>query len=289
MKTIAEKVNESIASRPWLSWRRQDFEKKLVLPAGKFTHPGSLAPLIIAIALSVIFYLALPMISIPQNYIDMFTQRGLIPYFIVFFTAWALGVLFIKARKLKTQVSALKLNIIPPDSPGFIITPVSVEQVIAKLNKEVEDPQEFILTRRILIALGNLRNIGNISDVDKILNTQSEHDESAIDSSYTLLRGLIWAIPVLGFVGTVLGLSVALGSFGGVLAAAQQMDQLKDALQTVTGGLSTAFETTLEGLVATLIIHMLMIGVQRREEQFLDDCKDYCQKHIVSKLRLSSM
>ena len=78
------------------------------------------------------------------------------------------------------------------------------------------------------------------------------------------------------------------GSFGGVLSNSQEMDQMRSALQEVTGGLSTAFETTLEGLVAALCIHMLMIMVQRREEQFLDECKDYCQKHIVGRLRLGT-
>ncbi|MBI9016165.1 MAG: MotA/TolQ/ExbB proton channel family protein [Phycisphaerae bacterium] len=219
----------------------------------------------------------------------MFTMRGAIPYLIVFLGFWSICIIFIKYCKIKVQEESLTIDIMPADDPGFIITPASVQQVLKKIHTEVEDPKEFILSRRINIALVNLKNIGNISDVDKILSTQADHDEAMVDSSYTALRGFIWAIPVLGFIGTVLGLSGALGSFGSVLSNANEMEQLRGALQNVTAGLSTAFETTLEGLIAALTVHMLMIAVQRREEKFLDECKDYCQKYIVSKLRLDSV
>ena len=216
----------------------------------------------------------------------MFTQRGPVPYAIVFLSALACAQLLLKHRKLALQKRALSLKLLPTDDPGFILTPASSEHILRNLYDSIDDPDAFLLTRRIHIALGNLRNIGRIGDVDEVLKTQAENDEGQVDSSYTVLRGMIWAIPVLGFIGTVLGLSVALGSFGKVLSSANEMGQLRGALQGVTGGLSTAFETTLEGLVAALVIHLMMIGMKRREEQFLDQCKDYCQKNLVGRLRL---
>jgi len=216
----------------------------------------------------------------------MFTERGPVPYIIVLLSALSVMMLLVKSRKLALQKRALDLKLLPTDEPGFILTPSSAEDVLQALYQAVDNPDRFLLTRRVHIALANLRNMGRIGDVDEVLKTQAENDEGQVDSSYTVIRGLIWAIPVLGFIGTVLGLSVALGSFGAVLSAANDMEQLRTALQKVTGGLATAFETTLEGLVAALIIHLLMVAVRRREEQFLDDCKDYCQKNLVGRLRL---
>ena len=60
----------------------------------------------------------------------------------------------------------------------------------------------------------------------------------------------------------------------------------KLALRGVTGGLSTAFETTLHGLVAALAIQLTQTGLKKGEEEFLDDCSEYCSKQIVSRLRL---
>jgi len=99
------------------------------------------------------------------------------------------------------------------------------------------------------------------------------------------VRGFIWAVPVFGFIGTVVGLSNAIGGFGGVLSSATEIGQLRNALQGVTAGLSVAFETTLVGLVAAVALQLLLTALKRQEEAFLDECTEYCHRHIVSKLR----
>jgi biopolymer transport protein ExbB/TolQ len=119
-----------------------------------------------------------------------------------------------------------------------------------------------------------------------VLRSQAEADEAAIESSYTIVRGLIWAIPVLGFIGTVIGLSQAIGAFGSVLATTAEINALKPALQSVTAGLATAFETTLHALVAALGVQMILVMLKRTEEQMLDDFMEYCQRRIVNRLRL---
>ena len=107
-----------------------------------------------------------------------------------------------------------------------------------------------------------------------------------MDSSYTLVKGLIWAIPVLGFIGTVLGLSQAVGGFGAVVSSGADLETLKNALGGVTSGLGTAFETTLIALVAALVVQLLMTLLMRKEEQFLDECSRYCYENVTSKLRI---
>lgn len=287
MSTLSDMVKDNLPQEPELSFSRSDIEKRLSFPAGRFTSPGPLLAPLLAVLISVAFYGALALI--PERHLaQMFTERGVVPYVIVYFSAWSVLLLWVKNSKLGLQRRALEMKLIPPDDPGFVLTPSSAQNVLQKLYEYVDDPQHFFLTRRIHYALSNLQNMGRIGDVDEVLRTQGENDEAHVDGSYTLLQGFIWAIPVLGFIGTVLGLSLALGSFGDVLKSAQEMEQLRSALQEVTGGLATAFETTLQGLVATLAIHMVMIGVKRKEETFLDDCKDYCQKYVVGRLRLAA-
>jgi biopolymer transport protein ExbB/TolQ len=285
MGTVEEMVKKRSGSEAQLSFSKSDIEKRILFPAGSFTSPGPLLPPLLASILTIVFFLILSLF--PSYHLNqMLTQRGIVPYCIIFLTSWSLMILLIKYSKLKLQNKALSLNILPTDDLGFILTPASAERVLENLYKSVDDPKHFLLTRRIYVALANLKNMGNIGDVDKVLGTQADNDESIVDTSYTILKGFVWAIPVLGFIGTVLGLSVALGAFGDVLSNAEEMVELKIALQCVTGGLSTAFETTLEGLVSALCIQMLMTGMQRKEEQFLDACRDYCQKNIVGRLRL---
>jgi biopolymer transport protein ExbB/TolQ len=125
--------------------------------------------------------------------------------------------------------------------------------------------------------------------VATILKIQAENDEAQIASSYSLVNGFLWAIPVLGFIGTVLGLSQAIGAFTGTLEAGGDLDAIRQSLRMVTGGLSTAFETTLVALVCALILQLLVSVLQMRESEFLDACNDICHKHVAGKLRLSNI
>jgi len=269
---------------PTLSFTKLDIEKRLCMPAGRFTSAGPLFPLLCAVLLSVGFYAAL--IPLQETWFaQSFTQRGWVPYSIVFFSLWTMMIMLVKRHKIGVQQRALSLRVVPEDA-DFVMTAAAAGRTLERLHDLADDPKNFLLFNRIQIALSNLRNIGRVSDVDEVLRGQAENDESMMESSYTVARGLIWAIPVLGFIGTVLGLSQAIGSFTGVLAQSSDIDTLKPALQSVTAGLSTAFETTLQALVAAVVIYMLMTAVKRTEEQMLDNMTEYCQRSIVARLKL---
>lgn len=272
------------SSLPPLSWARSDPEQQLSFRGGRFTRVNTPCSLLIAAVLTTSAYLTL--IPLSGTYAAaMFTQRGPIPYFIVGFFFWSLAILALKWFKLRLQRQALRHQIIPDDAQ-FVLSPSTVDDVLHRIYGSADDPRQFVLFNRIMIALSNLRNLGRVSDVDDILRTQAEHDESAMETSYLLVQGFVWSIPVLGFIGTVLGLSLAIGSFGAVLASTTELAQIKESLQGVTGGLAVAFETTLQGLVAALIVQLLYTTLKKSEEEFLDACSEYCVRHVVGRLRL---
>ena len=249
----------------------------------RFTRVNSFCALLIGLLLTVGFYVLL--LSAPGNMIAAsFTQRGEIPYLIAIFAFWSLAILWLKWLKLRFQRRALQRVIVPED-PEFVLTPQSVDDVYHRMYEAVDDVKHFVVFNRIATALSNLRNLGRVADVDEILRSQAQNDESSMETSYSLLQGFVWAIPVLGFIGTVQGLSIAIGGFGSVLGGTNDFSQVKDSLKGVTGGLSIAFETTMQGLVAALIIQLILTTVKKSEEEFLDACSEYCSKHIVGRLR----
>ena len=269
-----------------LFFARMDVERRLGFPAGRFTQPGPVLPLILAGVITVAFYGAL--VPLGDAWINRsFTERGYVPYFIVFFAAWAFAILFIKTRKVALQRKALIVGVAPDDS-DFFITPTTAADLIERLHALADDPAHFMLLNRVHVGVSNLHHRGQIADVDQVLRSQAEADEDVVESSYTVVRGLTWAIPVLGFIGTVLGLSAAIGSFGAVLSSESGMTELKPALQSVTAGLATAFETTLQALVAALVLQMFMTMIKRSEEQMLDEFREYCQRRIVQRLRIET-
>ena len=134
--------------------------------------------------------------------------------------------------------------------------------------------------------MANLRNLGRIGDVDEILRSQADNDEATAETSYSLIAGFVWAIPVLGFIGTVIGLSQAIGRFDVGLEQVSDIDGIKSGLTGVTGGLSIAFVTTLQALVAALVIQLLLTFLKKSEQEFLDECSRYCTNQIVNRLRI---
>lgn len=276
-------MREGAASSPELYWEAKDFERRLGFKGAKYTGTNTFLCLGIGLILATAFYVALAPFT-KYRFAKMFFERGPTPYFIVFFAAWSLAILFVKSRKLKLQKKSLDYSILP-EEPDFVLSPITADDILKRLYVLSDNPKHFLLLNRIERALSNLKHIGRISDIDDILRSQAENDENYAESTYTAVRGFIWAIPVLGFIGTVLGLSKAIGGFGAVLAQAVEITELKGALQGVTGGLATAFETTLVALVAAVGIQLFLTAVKRQEELFLDECNEYCHRHIVSKLR----
>lgn len=269
---------------PVLSWARSDIEQRLFFKGNRFTRVNTLLSLLLAVLLSLAFY-AMVLVASDTVLNRKFVGQGPIPIAILFLSSWCVAIMFLKWRKLTLQRKTIKLQVIPED-PDFVLSPTTVDRVFDRMLELVDDPRQFMLFNRISVALSNLRNIGRVSDVDEILRSQAESDEAISESSYVLLNGFLWAIPILGFIGTVLGLSIAIGEFGSVMSAGGNTDALLPALQNVTGGLGIAFDTTLEALVAALMIQMVVTFLRKAEQEFLDDCSEYCTRNIVNRLKL---
>jgi hypothetical protein len=273
-----------------LNWTKNDIEQRFGFQGGRFTTANSLFTFFIALILAGAFYATLIFwlrgFTQAKAFCDTFLERGVPTYFIVVFFCWSLGILFTKWVKLRQQRAALTIKPVPID-PDFVLNRTTANEVLLRLRSIVDDTGHYVLLNRVDRALSNLQNIGRIGDVSEILRTQAEYDENQLSSSYTLVSGFLWATPVFGFVGTVLGLSEAVRGFGGTLQGAADLSVLKGSLQAVTGGLGVAFETTLVALVCALATQLLLSAMQMRESRFLDECNDYCHAYIISKLKLT--
>lgn len=310
---------------PELSWSTQDIEQKIGFSGGRYTDTNAFFTFLVGLIMATLFFLVLEfligdsgtaaewnennkeMVSVVQEdgstiqeeqvkpipihkaFADKFINRGIGGYLmgagitLLFF--WAVTILFIKGRKVSFQRKILALNLIPQD-PNFFLNNATARDALLRIRGQVDDPKHFLLLNRIDVALSNLQNIGEISEVASLTNAQASIDEDQVSASYSLINGFNWAIPVLGFIGTVLGLGAAIGEFGVTIQLADKVDELKNSLTDVTGGLSTAFDTTLLGLVASIVVQMLMTFRKRQEFLLLDECNEYCQTYVLAKLKL---
>ena len=277
-------MGSETSSKPPLSFFEMDIERRCGFSSSSGTYANPWFSGLIAFVLTVAFYGIL--ILLPSSYYtQIFLERGPTQHAAVFFGLWCMIILLVKQNKLRLQRRALDYDAIP-STHHFILSSQTADQVVAKIHLNAADPERFIAYNRILIAISNLKNLGRVSDVDDMPRSIAERDESAHETSFGLLNGFLWAIPVLGFIGTVLGLGLSIASFSSLLSSQSDMSGIVASLKEVTGGLSTAFDTTLLALVIALFLQLWMTIQKSNEERFLDDCSDYCMKQIVSRIKI---
>jgi biopolymer transport protein ExbB/TolQ len=248
-----------------------------------------------AVVVAVFFYLAIVQPLAGTYFGELFGARGWVPYAITWLSAWAGLLLIVKAWLLSSQRRALELDLLP-DAIDARITPGNAD-VFQQHLRDVsarELPRSGLpvaggialaasrsfLVERIDRALDRFRMRSNSQDVVDQLTSQSQLDANAVESSYTMIRVFIWAIPLLGFIGTVVGISAAVAGFSDSVASAVDLDVMKHSIGTVTTGLGVAFDTTLLALVMSILIMFPTSSLQKAEEDFLGRVDAYCDERL---------
>lgn len=116
------------------------------------------------------------------------------------------------------------------------------------------------------------------------VSTESAREASNSDASYTIARTLMWAIPILGFIGTVQGLAAAVSGFADFLSGEAELSAIKGAIADVTIGLGVAFDTTFLALVLVTIVQFPLSSIMRREVVMLSDVDVYTDEYFISLL-----
>lgn len=131
--------------------------------------------------------------------------------------------------------------------------------------------RETLIANRLARLLVCFRDSGSRSITRELHQDDSSLTLSEIEDSFLVTRTMIWVLPMLGFLGTVLGISVSIGGFSGLLTDVTNLDRVKSGLTQVTGGLSTAFDTTLLGIICAVGCMVLMSIAERSEYRLAGD------------------
>lgn len=258
-----------------------------IAPRGGSALEGSSASLLLSFVLGVLLaaaFIAVLRGPLRGTFVSvLFTERGPVQYAIVLLTAWAGSLLVLKLLKLRMQRSSLLLDVLPREIADQI-RPDNAHAFQEYIRSLPTDPSRSFLLTRILNALDHLRFRGSVQEVSNLLNSQGELQSAAMDSSYTMVRVFVWAIPILGFIGTVLGIGTAVSNFSGALGQATEIAEIQVALNGVTGGLAVAFDTTLAALVMSLLLMIPTNWIQQAEEGVLNAVTDYCNEELLSRL-----
>lgn len=239
---------------------------------------------VLAGATTAAFYFAGPLGVLRETYLyGVFCQHGWVPYVISFLFCQALWVLLLKLPRISREGKAFSLFLLPEDA-GQLITPAMSAKILDRIDRLAPWQKQLLLVRRIRTVLLRLEQLGGSETLDQQLRQRADADAFNVEASYALPRFIIWAIPVLGFVGTVLGISNGVSAFSSLIQSASDLEALRGSLKGVTYGLGQAFETTMVALVMSLILMMLLSLVQKREDILLARIDDYCTEHLLHRV-----
>ena len=191
-----------------------------------------------------------------------------------------LGELVIRGREAAAERAELDRGYLPEDETTVLQAP-DLRRVYASARSAREAApagSERFLPRLIHRVVTQFQTMKSVDQANAVLNSSLDLYLHEIDLRYTMIRYIIWAIPTLGFLGTVLGIALALNYAGGA--------NVEDPgfLAGLTRELAVAFNTTLVALCMSTVLVLVQHLVQAAEERALNRCGEYCLDNLINRL-----
>ena len=139
--------------------------------------------------------------------------------------------------------------------------------------------QMRFLPRLLMVAYNRFGATRSVQDAAEAVRDECDFETASMDTKLSMVRFTAWAIPAVGFVGTVRGIGAALqeaqGAMGGDISG-------------VTMGLGVTFNATLTALVCCIIVMFWMHQLQQFQDRLVLDCRTYVDRQLLRKLRVVS-
>ncbi|UGV24968.1 MotA/TolQ/ExbB proton channel family protein [Rhodopseudomonas boonkerdii] len=186
--------------------------------------------------------------------------------------AWSLADLFVRWRMTQRERAFLNAGFLPEDSTTMLeiheLGPIRIR--VAPLH----DAESGFLPALLDMTILQFQASKSVDQSMTILTNALSLMGDRVDLRYQMLRYMAWLIPTIGFLGTVIGLSLALH-----LIDPKNMD-----LGRVVGGLSVSFYTTLVALLASAVLAFAQHSVQEQEELALNAAGQYCLANLINRV-----
>lgn len=251
------------------------------------TNPNALLSSGIGLVVTVVWFVLLKILVATglmgekHKLMELFYKHFAISFVSTLFFTWGIAILFLKYKKLQHQQAAMLLDVLPRGL-GDEIDVNNIGKFIDHVYALPERLRDSLMVNRIRKALEFFETRQNVADVGTLMASQSGIDGSRIMGSYIVVKAFLWAIPLLGFIGTVIGLSHAIEGmkFDGV----EDVSKMMETIGAVTGGLGTAFDATLLGLVFAVVMNFPLNSLNKHEEETLNDIDAFCNEVLLPRL-----
>ncbi|MFO1464903.1 MAG: MotA/TolQ/ExbB proton channel family protein [Steroidobacteraceae bacterium] len=184
---------------------------------------------------------------------------------------WAVSILIYKAVHLRREQRVLEEDLVRIPE-GVKILPEDTREYSRNIETFEQGRGSYLLPRALLVALGRFAATRNVQDAANASHAVCQTEGDRLDSELSMLRYIAWAIPAIGFIGTVRGIGNALG---------QAQKAVGGDISGVTSGLGITFNSTLIALLFSILVMFLLHALQRMQERFVLDAESYLDDRLI--------
>ena len=188
---------------------------------------------------------------------------------------WALAIMAYKARTITRERTLLEEELVPI-AEGMRILPEDTREFARQVQALPDEQQGMLLPRALLNALRRFNTTRQISDVSGSTNTIFESEAERLESELSMIRYISWAIPSIGFIGTVRGIGEAL---------AQADKAVQGDIAGVTQSLGVAFNSTFIALLISIFLMFLVYQLQLFQERLVYDGQNYVDDKLIRHMK----
>jgi biopolymer transport protein ExbB/TolQ len=187
---------------------------------------------------------------------------------------WSLAIMGYKGWSLRRGEALLRRDLLQlPD--GMKILPEDSRDYARQVESLPPELRNELVPRALLSGLHRFGSTRNIQDVSSAIHDTCELEFGRLDAELSMVRYVAWAIPAIGFVGTVRGIGEALQ---------QAHKAVEGDVSGVVSGLGIAFNSTLVALGLSIFVMFLLHQVQLRQERAVLDAEDFLDQNVVRQM-----
>ena len=197
----------------------------------------------------------------------------------IIFCLWGMIVLAYKFFQVTRERALFKHDFVRVQ-PGERIIPEDALDRYKELKSAIErEPRwrERLLPECMLAALHRFHATNSVRDAANAVRERAELAADQLDSTLGLVRYIAWAIPAIGFIGTVRGI-------GGALSFAEVA--IHGDISPVTQNLGLAFNSTFVGLALCIVLMYCLHVVQGRQEAFIIETQTCCRDKLIDVMKV---
>ncbi len=189
---------------------------------------------------------------------------------------WSLAIIGYKGRATMRERALLDLDLVQVPE-GMRILPEDTREYSRQLEALPPARQQSLPVRALTAALARFGATRNVQDVSEATRAVMQAEADRLDAELSMVRYIAWAIPAIGFIGTVRGIGDAL---------AEAHKAVTGDIAGVTAGLGVAFNSTFVALLLSLLLMFLLHNLQLAQERLVLDAETWLDQRLLRHLQV---